>query len=137
MMRALFLSLQSVLLCSGIGCLEALASNHEMRAALPAHVKRVVFLGDSITYSGTYVAMVEAYFLTRRPDRVIEFINLGLPSETVSGLSEDGHAGGQFPRPDLHERLARVLKQTKPDLIFACYGMNDGIYLPLNEERFA
>jgi len=100
-------------------------------------VKRVIFLGDSITYSGEYVRLVEAYFVTRYPCRDIEFINVGLPSETVSGLSEEGHAGGQFPRPDLHERLARVLKETRPDLIFACYGMNDGIYLPLNEERFA
>jgi lysophospholipase L1-like esterase len=97
----------------------------------------VVFLGDSITHSGTYVNLVEAYFVTRYPDRVLEFINLGLPSETVSGLSEEGHAGGQFPRPDLHERLARVLAQSKPDLVFACYGMNDGIYLPLSEDRFA
>src|SRR5205814_2089021 len=31
----------------------------------------------------------------------------------------------------------RVIEQIRPDLVFACYGMNDGIYLPLNEERFA
>ena len=80
--------------------------------------------------------MLEAYFVTRYPGRTIEFINVGLPSETVSGLSEEGHAGGQFPRPDLHERLGRVLEQIRPDLVFACYGMNDGIYLPFNEERF-
>jgi lysophospholipase L1-like esterase len=72
----------------------------------------------------------------QHPDRPIEFLNLGLPSETVSGLSEPGHAGGAFPRPDLHERLQRVLEQTKPDLVIACYGMNDGIYYPLGEERF-
>ena len=64
------------------------------------------------------------------------FLDLGLPSETVSGLSEPGHAGGAFPRPDLHERLERVLEQTKPDLIVACYGMNDGIYYPFAEARF-
>lgn len=85
-------------------------------ANLPEGVQRVVFLGDSITHSGFYVACIETYFLTRHPDRSIEFINLGLSSETVSGLSEEGHAGGAFPRPDLHERLARVLAQTKPDL---------------------
>ncbi len=103
---------------------------------IPKNVKRVLFLGNSITYAGGYVIDIEAYFVTHYPNQTIEFINVGLPSETVSGLSEDGHAGGRFPRPDLHERLERVLTQTKPDLVFACYGMNDGIYLPLDETRF-
>jgi lysophospholipase L1-like esterase len=105
------------------------------REMLPG-AKRVLFLGDSITHSGQYVEFIEAYFVTRFPDRRIEFLNVGLPSETVSGLSEPGHAGGQFPRPDLHERLGRVLEKTKPDLVIACYGINDGIYLPFSEERF-
>ena len=100
------------------------------------NIKRVVFLGDSITYAGQYVEDVAAYEHARFPDRKMEFINVGLPSETVSGLSEPGHAGGKFPRPDLHERLARVLDKTKPDLVFACYGMNDGIYQPFDETRF-
>jgi|GEM_PF-601398 len=102
----------------------------------PPEVQRVVFLGDSITYGGHYVSDIEAYQRTREPGRKLEFINLGLASETTSGLSEPGHAGGKFPRPDLHERLARVLAKTKPDLILACYGMNDGIYLPFDEGRF-
>ncbi len=106
-------------------------------APMFAGVKQVVFLGDSITYSGAYVETIEAYVVTRFPERAVEFIDVGLPSETVSGLSEDGHAGGQFPRPDLHERLDRVLAQLKPDLVIACYGMNDGIYLPFDEGRFA
>src|SRR5688572_2414583 len=71
-------------------------------ASLPSGVQRVVFLGDSITHAGGYVSALEAYFLTRHPQRRVEFINLGLPSETVSGLSEPGHAAGKFPRPDLH-----------------------------------
>ena len=62
-------------------------------------------------------------------------LNLGLPSETLSGLCEPGHAGGKFPRPDLHERLDRILEQAKPDLVVACYGMNDGIYYPPSAER--
>jgi lysophospholipase L1-like esterase/pimeloyl-ACP methyl ester carboxylesterase len=99
-------------------------------------VNRVVFVGDSITHSGQYIEDIEAYVRSRQPERSIEFLNLGLPSETVSGLSEPGHAGGSFPRPDLHERLERLLRQTKPDLIVACYGMNDGIYHPLSEDRF-
>jgi len=36
----------------------------------------------------------------------------------------------------LHERLERVLEKARPDLIVACYGMNDGIYHPFNEDRF-
>ncbi|MHB1558903.1 MAG: SGNH/GDSL hydrolase family protein [Isosphaeraceae bacterium] len=101
-----------------------------------AGVRRVVFLGDSITYSGQYIEYLEAYLRISQPTLRCEFLNLGLPSETVSGLSEPGHAGGAFPRPDLHERLDRVLEPTRPDLIVACYGMNDGIYYPFSPERF-
>ena len=115
----------------------AVAPAHGQEWPLPAGVNRVVFLGDSITYGGRYIDYVEAYFLTRFPDRRVELLNLGLPSETTSGLSEPSHAGGDFPRPDVHERLARVLERTKPDLVIACYGMNDGIYQPLSEDRFA
>ena len=114
----------------------ALPAQAQKKATLPPDVKRVIFLGDSITYGGTYTAYVEAYFVTRAPERALEFINVGLSSETTSGLSETNHAGGKFPRPDLHARLARVLAQTKPDLIIACYGMNDGIYLPFEAGRF-
>jgi len=99
-------------------------------------VKRIVFLGNSITYNGAYINDVEAYLLAFSPAIQYDIINLGLPSETVSGLSEEGHANGKFPRPDLHERLARVMTATKPDMILACYGMNDGIYLPLDSNRF-
>jgi lysophospholipase L1-like esterase len=100
-------------------------------------VRRVVFLGDSITYSGQYIEYIEAYLRLKDPSLRTEFLDLGLPSETVSGLSEPGHAGGQFPRPDLAERLDRVLAKTRPDLVVACYGMNDGIYHPFSEGRFA
>jgi lysophospholipase L1-like esterase len=108
--------------------------------ALPPNftaAKRVLFLGDSITYGGTYVDYIETVIHRRAPGWRGEIIDVGLSSETVSGLSEAGHAGGKFPRPDLHERLARVLAQTKPDLVLACYGMNDGIYFPFAESRFA
>ncbi len=100
-------------------------------------IQRILFLGDSITQSGQYVDDFEAFLFTKFPKRHIDVMNLGLASETVSGLSEQGHAGGKFPRPDLAERIDRILAKTKPDLVFACYGMNDGIYLPLDETRFA
>ncbi|GEO08095.1 SGNH/GDSL hydrolase family protein [Segetibacter aerophilus] len=107
-----------------------------MAQSIRPSVKRILFLGNSITWAGNYVNDVEAYLRLQFPGRQLEFMNVGLPSETVSGLSEPGHAGGAFPRPDLHERLARVLEQTKPDLVFACYGMNDGISMPFDKGRF-
>ena len=116
--------------------LTAIASCVPSMAQEPPKATRILFLGDSITYSGGYIASLEAAMIAQYPDRTTEFLNLGLPSETVSGLSEPGHAGGAFPRPDLHERLERVLDQTQPDLVIACYGMNDGIYYPLGDDRF-
>lgn len=98
--------------------------------------KRIVFLGNSITYNGKFVSYFDAYLTLNYPEKNLEIINVGLPSETVSGLSEAGHADGQFPRPDLRERLDRVLTQLEPDLVIANYGMNDGIYLPFDEARF-
>ena len=100
------------------------------------NVHQVVFLGNSITYAGQYVSDFETCLLLRHPGRSLEVVNAGLPSETVSGLSEPGHAGGKFPRPDLHERLHRLLALVKPEMIIACYGMNDGIYLPFDSTRF-
>jgi lysophospholipase L1-like esterase len=97
--------------------------------------QRVVFLGDSITYGGGWVANLAAWM--EWEGMTAEVINMGLSSETVSGLSEEGHAGGKFPRPDLAERLDRVLRVARPDLVIACYGMNCGIYQPLDETRFA
>jgi len=105
-------------------------------ASLPPGTKRVLILGDSITHSGQYVTDLETYFVLQNPAKPVTFINTGLFSETVSGLSEENHAGGQFPRPSLFERLDRVLPAVKADLVFACYGMNDGIYLPLEKDRF-
>lgn len=98
--------------------------------------ERIVFLGDSITYQGNYVALIDAYLQVHGCDPAPPMvINAGLPSETVSGLSEDGHADGKFPRPDLLKRLDRVLDTTEPDFVFACYGMNCGIYLPVSPDR--
>jgi len=96
--------------------------------------QRVVFLGDSNTYAGLFIAYLDAFLAARFPGQRFELINLGLPSETASGLSEADHP---YPRPDVHERLERALAKTSPDVVVICYGMNDGIYSPFSEERFA
>ncbi len=127
LLRSLLLALASLL---------AIAAPARADDFLPG-VKRILFLGDSITYAGHYTELFDAFLFTQFPGQRIEVIDCGLPSETCSGLSEAGHAGGKFPRPDVHERLDRVLALVKPDLVFACYGMNCGIYLPLDDKRFA
>ncbi|MDU4695329.1 MAG: GDSL-type esterase/lipase family protein [Paenibacillus sp.] len=100
--------------------------------ALPLR-KRIVFFGDSITDNGTYIRNLEAFFLKHLPEHRLEWINLGISSETAAGTSEADHP---FPRPCVHDRLERALAETQPDWALICYGMNDGIYHPLGEERF-
>ncbi|MEL7267167.1 MAG: hypothetical protein AAFP69_20480, partial [Planctomycetota bacterium] len=65
------------------------------------------------------------------PDRDITVINLGLSSETVSGITEPVHP---FPRPNVFYRLETALRISRPNWVVACYGMNDGIYRPVNDE---
>lgn len=111
------------------------AKEPESGTRLPETARRILFLGDSITYAGHYIVLVEAALRQQSDtqDSVPDIINLGLPSETCTGLSEPDHP---FPRPNVHERLDRALKQIQPDLVVACYGMNDGIYHPFNLKRF-
>ncbi len=97
------------------------------------HDKRVLVLGDSITYKGTYVSFVSYFLQKQNPDLNYDIISIGLGSETAAGTSEADHP---FPRPCIHSRLDDALEQTKPDIVFACYGMNDGIYHPLGMDRF-
>jgi lysophospholipase L1-like esterase len=104
-------------------------------ADLVREAKRITLLGDSITQDGRWVADLVAWM--EEQGLTADVINVGLSSETVSGITEVGHAGGKFPRPDLFERLDRVLKVTRPDLVLAMYGMNCGNYQPLDDERFA
>ena len=111
------------------------AAEPAVPASLLLDAKRIVALGDSITYDGRWLADLVAWM--ERQGTTAEVIDMALSSETVSGLSESSHADGKFPRPDLHERLDRVLRLARPDVVLACYGMNCGIYQPLDAERFA
>ncbi len=96
---------------------------------------RILFLGDSITAAAQYVNDIETALLLQAEGATVpEIVSLGLASETASGLSEKSHP---FPRPTIHERLDRVLAAMQPDIVIACYGINDGIYQPFSEERFA
>jgi lysophospholipase L1-like esterase len=93
---------------------------------------RILWLGDSITEDGRYVSIVEYELFKHFPEADIDLVSIGLSSETVSGLTEPDHP---YPRPNVLERLPRALKALKPKTVFACYGMNDGIYYPQSDER--
>ncbi|SDM81938.1 Lysophospholipase L1 [Paenibacillus sp. yr247] len=95
--------------------------------------KRIVFLGDSITDEGTFIAFLDTCLQQHTPESNLTFINLGVSSETASGLTEPDHP---FPRPCIHQRLERALQESKPNWVVLGYGMNDGIYSPFSIERF-
>lgn len=94
--------------------------------------KRIMILGDSITQDGRYVSMMEYLLQKQNPFLDFNIFSVGLASETASGLSEIGHP---FPRPDIRERLNRALVAVRPEVVIACYGMNDGIYQPFDAAR--
>lgn len=99
-------------------------------------IRRIAFLGDSITQSGEYVTDVECELLAQ--GHHLEILNLGLSSETATALTAQEHASHVatfgFPRPWIGDRLDRTLAATQPDLFFVCYGMNDGSSLPESAE---
>lgn len=99
--------------------------------------RRVLWLGDSITQDGTYVSYLEYLLEQQDPAFRADLVSVGLGSETMSGLSEDGHGDGEFTRPCVHARLARALDAYRPEIVVACYGMNDGIFQPHDDERMA
>ena len=109
------------------------SQSNSAEPAFPVKAKRILFIGDSITHAGGYVAWIDLQFRLQGVSPLPEIINIGLGSETCSGLSEPDHP---FPRPDVHERIDRALAQLKPDVVVSCYGMNDGIYYPFGKERF-
>ena len=115
--------------------LVAFTSLHVVAHAEPliAPGDRVLCIGDSITAAGHYVSYLDMQLQVQYPNNAPIVVNLGLPSEGVTGLSEPDHP---FPRPNVHERLKRALDQFKPDVVIACYGVNDGIYHPFSAERF-
>lgn len=93
----------------------------------------IVFFGDSITQNGGYVNYFEAFLLTRFPQKTFNVVNRGISSETISGTSEEDHAPR---RPWALPRFSRDVAKLKPDVVVACFGMNDGNYHPFEKSRF-
>jgi len=118
-----------VLLAAVLFCVPASAQK-----GAPLSAQKILWLGDSITQAGDYVSLVEYYLNKQYTSSHFDFVSIGLSSETVSCLTETDHP---FPRPCLSERLDRALSAVHPQVVIACYGMNDGIYHPQSPERMA
>lgn len=117
-------------------------SGSRNRPAVLEGIRRVVFLGDSITQNGNYVADIECWLLAQGLSMPV--LSVGLGSEAATTLTGEENAdhveAHGFPRPPVEERLDRVLAMTRPDLLFVCYGMNDSSGLPAGEagvQRYA
>ncbi len=90
--------------------------------------------GDSITaVKNGYVAILKSKIDSAHPAMDLKFINYGLSSETITGLTEKDHPG---PRPYLFERLDGILDKTPIDVALFCYGINGGIYGKPSEKLF-
>ncbi|MEM7658287.1 MAG: SGNH/GDSL hydrolase family protein [Bacteroidota bacterium] len=136
-MRKIYLGLLFSSFCLLLTCQAEQSSETkaaESAVSVPIIGKRVLFLGNSITQNGLYVSMVEYWLRKNNPEEEYDLLSVGLGSETVSCLTEPVHP---YPRPCLEERLERILTAVKPDVVLACYGMNDGIYHPQSPERLA
>ena len=94
---------------------------------------KIFFLGDSITKAGGYVNIIKGTLSQQSPSNPPQIVNFGHNSETLSNLSEAYHPGR---RPCAHDWVGKVLEE-KPNWVVACFGINDGIYHPFNEKRFA
>lgn len=124
--------MKSAVLFSLIVLVVSLTGCAGVNSSVSLESKKVVFIGDSITHGGKYVSYIEYFLQKNNPEAEYNIISVGLGSETVSGLSEKDHP---FPRPCVHTRLDNILRETKPEVLFSCYGMNDGIYHPQSPER--
>jgi lysophospholipase L1-like esterase len=74
----------------------------------------VCWVGDSITHSGTYHAIVELFYATRFPDRNIRYYNDGIGGDRASGIMSDEAY-----------RLNVDILAHKPTVATIMLGMND------------
>lgn len=82
---------------------------------------RVVFLGDSITQDGHFVSAVEDALLARAPGIDWSIHNAGTSGDRLGWRVTD--------------RLAADVLTPAPDLVVVMFGMNDGLYAPLDAAR--
>ena len=116
-----------------LGLVTSIHAEEPKAAASLPYRQHIFFFGDSITKAGGYVNQIKQALNKQSPAYPPVIHNFGHMSETVSNLSEAYHPGR---RPCILNWVGAVVPE-KPDLAIFCYGINDGIYHPLSEKRFA
>lgn len=107
----------------------------------------VVFLGDSITEQKLYTTYVEAYTLTRFPDKAFTFRNVGWGGDTAwlrQRAHPDEKALFAAEGKDLDDRvikavgagLARDVLPLKPTAVTVDFSMNDHAYQTFRPDIF-
>ena len=111
-------------------CLAVFAAGEAPPAPLDLvrSAERIVVLGDTVTHAGGWVANFAAWMEAR--GMTGDVINVALPGETCFLPPDGPRAEASSPKhashPDVFSRLDRVLRLTRPDLVIACYGIDDG-----------
>jgi len=83
---------------------------------------RIVFLGDSITHGGHYVASFENALWCLMPEKGLTFFNAGVSGDVAANALE---------------RLDAEVIAQKPDVVTILLGMNDAGYRAFDEELLA
>ncbi len=105
----------------------------------------VVFLGDSITQQKLYTTYLEAYTLTRFPDRRFRFRNSGWNGDTSwlrnryrtdekALFSATGSLLDEMVEKAVRAGLARDVLPHKPTAVTVKFGMNDHAYQAFRED---
>lgn len=105
----------------------------------------VVFLGDSITEQKLYTTYLEAYTLTRFPDKAFRFRNVGWGGDTAwlrqrarpnekELFSATGSLLDEMVTKAVGAGLARDVLPLKPTAVTVKFGMNDHAYQPFRED---
>lgn len=87
-----------------------IAFDHDLAPAPFEDGDVVCFVGDSITEDGRFIAYLHAFYLTRFPDRRIQFVNTGTAGDSVG---------------DARRRLAWDVLPHTPNVVSLMFGMND------------
>jgi lysophospholipase L1-like esterase len=83
---------------------------------------RIVFLGDSITHGGHYVASFQNALWCLMPEKNLSFFNAGVSGDVAA---------------DALERLDAEVVAQRPNVVTILLGMNDAGYQAFNEELLA